>query len=72
MKLNCIFKQDDTHYKVLSVFKKRYGKWWHKSNANSGEKYKTYLLEMKVFCTSYTDIDLMNLGEYMANWITKK
>ena len=49
-----IFQKGDTPYRILSVFKKSYGKWRHETHADEDESIMVHVQELGLFRNSYT------------------
>ena len=53
MKRLYIYKSENTSYRVLSVFKKSYGKWRYEYYANEGDSVIAYVQELEICFNAY-------------------
>ena len=72
---DCIFEKNGKFFRVLSIFKKSYGKWRHERSGCIKEKLKVHVQELKKFQNgfspepSYSCTTSMEIGHYVGHSI---
>jgi len=72
---DCIYEKNGRYYRVLSIFKKSYGKWRHVRSGNINEKLKIHIQELNFYQMGfspephYSLTTSMEIGHYIGHSI---
>ena len=72
---DCVFENNENYYRILSVFKKSYGKWRNERNGKLSEKLLLHVQKLEFFHSAFNPIaeyhlmDSSSVGEYVGHSI---